>query len=218
MNGKWTAGLMAVLFALAVLAVTPVGNSAKSLFAFATNSDRVDGIHAAKTPKPGTLLALDRNAKLPASVVPTVTGPQGPAGAQGAKGDTGATGEQGPKGDTGATGAQGPIGEIGATGPRGLKGDTGEAGTPGGVSGYEVVTVTSPPVPAGSSHVSVTAACPEGKSPIGGGVRNTENAQWSFSDSYPDSSGWTVRGWAGPMAADLAADQGFTVYAVCVNA
>lgn len=40
-------------------------------------------------------------------------------GAQGPKGETGATGAQGPKGETGATGAQGPKGETGATGPAG---------------------------------------------------------------------------------------------------
>lgn len=40
-------------------------------------------------------------------------------GAQGAKGETGATGAQGPKGDVGATGPQGPKGDTGATGPAG---------------------------------------------------------------------------------------------------
>lgn len=74
------------------------------------------------------------------------TGPQGPAGPQGAtgpqgpKGDTGpqgpqgATGPQGPKGDTGATGAtgaQGPKGDTGAVGPQGPKGDAGPAGPQG---------------------------------------------------------------------------------------
>ena len=198
MNGKWTAALTAVLFALAVLAVTPVGNSAKSLLVFAKNSDRVDGIHAAKTPKAGALLALNKNAKFPASVIPKVTGPQGPAGE---RGDTGATGAAGPQGEAGATGASGGVGPAG---PKGAD----------GVSGYEVVTVTSPPVPP-RGNVTVTAFCPEGKSPVGGGVRNTENPAWfGFSDSYPDGSGWTVRGQLGPVPVP----QTFTVYAVCVNA
>lgn len=43
----------------------------------------------------------------------------GKQGAQGPKGDTGATGPQGPKGDTGATGEQGPKGEKGADGKDG---------------------------------------------------------------------------------------------------
>lgn len=43
-------------------------------------------------------------------------------GADGAKGDTGATGPQGPKGDTGQAGPQGPKGDTGATGPQGPQG------------------------------------------------------------------------------------------------
>jgi hypothetical protein len=94
------AAFAVVLFVLAVLAVTPVGYSARGLFA--TNADKVDGIHATRTPRPGALLALNANAKLPSSVVPTVTGP---AGQQGPKGDTGPTGPPGPTGSPGATGA-----------------------------------------------------------------------------------------------------------------
>ena len=59
------------------------------------------------------------------------TGATGATGAQGPKGDTGATGAQGPKGDTGATGAQGPKGDTGATGAQGPKGDTGATGAQG---------------------------------------------------------------------------------------
>lgn len=64
-------------------------------------------------------------------------GPQGPAGErgetgpQGPKGDTGAQGLQGPKGDTGETGARGPKGDTGLTGPQGPKGDQGEQGIQG---------------------------------------------------------------------------------------
>jgi hypothetical protein len=63
----------------------------------------------------------------PASVV-------GPAGPQGAKGDTGAQGPIGPKGDTGAQGLRGPAGpqgERGFAGPAGPKGDTGAQGFTG---------------------------------------------------------------------------------------
>ena len=65
---------------------------------------------------------------------PGAQGPKGETGAtgpQGPKGDTGETGPQGPKGDTGDPGAQGPKGETGATGPQGPKGDTGETGPQG---------------------------------------------------------------------------------------
>jgi hypothetical protein len=125
---------------------------------FAANADKVDGYHASTTPKPRTLLPLDRFGKLPASVLTLTAGPRGPAGPQGlagARGDTGPAGPQGlagargdtgpagatgakgdqgaqgPKGDTGATGAQGPKGDTGATGAQGPKGDTGATGAQG---------------------------------------------------------------------------------------
>jgi hypothetical protein len=114
MRGKWTTVLAAAAFVLAVFGMTPVGNSARSLIA--PNADKVDGFHASKTAKAGMLLPLGKNAKFPASVVPTVTGPQGvpgpvgATGAQGSKGDTGATGPQGPKGDPGQDG--GPADQL----------------------------------------------------------------------------------------------------------
>jgi hypothetical protein len=95
----------------------------------AVNVDRVDGLHASRTPKAGRLLALDRFGRLPASVSPA--GPKGDTGAQGPKGDPGPAGAQGPKGDTGAAGAQGPKGETGAAGAQGPKGDPGPAGAQG---------------------------------------------------------------------------------------
>ncbi len=62
----------------------------------ADNATRVGGLRASRTPKAGQLLALDRNRKLPASVLPVL--PAGPQGPQGARGEVG---PQGPKGDTG---------------------------------------------------------------------------------------------------------------------
>ena len=53
----------------------------------------------------------------------SISGEPGPQGAQGPKGDKGATGPQGAQGPKGDTGAQGP---QGATGPQGAKGDKGE--------------------------------------------------------------------------------------------
>ena len=63
----------------------------------------------------------------------SVTGPQGPAGLDGA---TGATGPQGPAGATGATGTQGPLGATGPQGPQGAQGDTGAQG-PQGATGAQ---------------------------------------------------------------------------------
>ena len=64
----------------------------------------------------------------------SIPGPQGPVGAQGPIGLTGATGAQGPQGLTGATGPQGPIGLTGATGSVGATGATGAQG-PQGLTG-----------------------------------------------------------------------------------
>jgi hypothetical protein len=63
-----------------------------------------------------------------------LTGPTGPAGAQGPAGPTGAAGAQGLTGPTGPAGAQGPAGPTGDTGPAGpsgAKGDTGANGATG---------------------------------------------------------------------------------------
>jgi hypothetical protein len=58
-------------------------------------------------------------------------GPQGPIGATGPTGATGAQGPIGLTGPTGATGAQGPIGLTGATGPAGTTGAQGPIGLTG---------------------------------------------------------------------------------------
>ena len=126
MKAKWSAAVAAALLALALLAVTPVADSAKEVFA--ANSDQVDGIHASNTPAAGMLVPLGEDAKLPASVVPTITGPPGPAGPVGPKGDTGASGPEGPQGEVGPRGV---IGERGETGPQGPPGPQGPAGLPG---------------------------------------------------------------------------------------
>ena len=56
---------------------------------------------------------------------------QGPAGAAGAKGDTGAQGLAGPAGPAGAKGDTGAQGPAGPAGPAGAKGDTGPQGPAG---------------------------------------------------------------------------------------
>ena len=133
------------------------------------------------------------------------TGPQGPAGAQGPAGPQGSNGAPGPTGPTGPSG--GPIGPTGATGP------TGPAGIPGanGVSGYEVVTSTSASVAAGDISDEVTATCPAGKSPIGGGAKSP--GALFVVDSFPSGSGWVV-----DMYNDDVGPFTFTVYAVCATA
>ena len=117
MQTKWSVLAALASLVLAFLAFAPFAGSAKGIFA--VNSDRVDGIHASKKVTPGALVPLGANGKLPVSVVPTTTGPAGP---QGAKGDSGAVGPQGPRGETGAQGPEGARGPQGQPGPKGDKG------------------------------------------------------------------------------------------------
>jgi hypothetical protein len=103
------AALAGAVLALAVLAASPAGGAARrSIVAFAANAGAVNGIKASRKPKPGRLVPLGRNAKLPASVVPTVRGARGAAGAQGPAGPQGPIGPQGPPGAAGVPGPAGP--------------------------------------------------------------------------------------------------------------
>jgi hypothetical protein len=102
-----TARLIAVLagaaLLLAALVASPAGGAARRSFAaFAQNAGAVNGIKASRTPKPGKLVPLGKNAKLPRSVVPTVRG------ARGLQGPAGPPGPVGPQGLQGATGPAGP--------------------------------------------------------------------------------------------------------------
>ena len=58
----------------------------------AANADRIDGIHASRSPRPNRLLPLNAAGKFPASVLTLSQGPKGDAG------PGGATGPQGPAG------------------------------------------------------------------------------------------------------------------------
>jgi hypothetical protein len=101
--------LSIIALAIAVLGSTPAGRAVVSAvppFAKkahyadrAGNASAVNGIRAARKPRPRFLVPLDARGKLPASVAPT--GPPGKPGPQGAKGSTG------PKGDTGPPGISG---------------------------------------------------------------------------------------------------------------
>ena len=60
-----------------------------------------------------------------------MSGPQGPAGAQGPAGPSGPAGPQGEAGLQGPAGPQGVRGEAGPPGPPGAKGEAGPSGPPG---------------------------------------------------------------------------------------
>jgi hypothetical protein len=92
--------------AVAVLGSTPAGHAVVSAvppFAKkahyadkAGNASAVNGIKAARKPRPRFLVPLNARGKLPPSVAPAgPAGPQGKTGLQGAKGDTGPPGISG---------------------------------------------------------------------------------------------------------------------------
>jgi hypothetical protein len=101
-----TTMLLALGLFLAALTVSSVGQAARrTVSSFAHNAGAVNGIKASRTPKPGRLVPLGRNAKLPAAVLPL------------RRGERGDPGRPGPAGPQGPAGAQGPAGPPGAAGP-----------------------------------------------------------------------------------------------------
>ena len=90
---------------LVALLAVPFGEGATNAVRralFASNAGAVNGIKASKTPKPGQLLPLGRNGRLPAAVIPSgLPGSAGPAGPNGPSGPQGAPGPQGPQGPAG---------------------------------------------------------------------------------------------------------------------
>ncbi len=108
--------LAGAVLAVTVLAATPAGGAAgRSIAAFAINAGAVNGIKASRAPKAGRLVPLGRNAKLPASVVPTLKRARGPAGPPGPPGPQGLAGPQG------SIGVPGPPGPPGTAGPGAAK-------------------------------------------------------------------------------------------------
>jgi hypothetical protein len=147
------------------------------------------------------------------------TGPQGPKGKRGPKGDTGPqgptgltglTGATGPKGDTGATGAQGPLGFTGPkgdtgaqgpqgfTGPQGSQGFTGPQGPAGpqgppGLVAMQYLTGSRYAVP-GSDELTIV--CPNNDHVLSGGYKLVPHVTvtGSFPDdaNYPFGDRWVV--------------------------
>lgn len=205
MTNRVATALSAAALAVSVLGVTPYGDAAlRQIVPLAKRSldaDRVNGIHASRTPKPNRLLALDAGGRLAAGVVAGAKGAPGPAGDTGPKGDAGAA----PKGDTGD---QGPVGDPGDTGPAG---DTGPLGLSGWEEAAQVVAVDST-----AAKVDVLA-CPAGKTATGGGYVLTGPARGSVlaNGSFPTNGGanWYVEA----HRFLLAGDWGMNVFAVCVK-
>jgi hypothetical protein len=125
-------------------------------------------------------------------------------------GPTGPVGARGPTGSTGPAGARGPTGSTGPVGPQGLKGDA------GGVSGLEVVYVSS----ASDSFVSkeAEAVCPAGKKATGGGVLVSGASTAAPTQSAPGAAPNPVS-WYGAAHEIVPTDAAWavTVYAMCAT-
>jgi hypothetical protein len=103
--------LAATALVVALFGSTPLGHAVASAvppFAkkagyakTAGNAAAVDGIKAARSPKPGFLVSLGADGKFPSSV--GVAGPQGPQGPAGPAGPSGPQGKTGPQGPAAAT-------------------------------------------------------------------------------------------------------------------
>jgi len=133
-------------FAFAVVAggIGAAGISVGSFALGATTSTVINACY--KNQAPHTL--LHSTGSCPNGYTPLSwnrTGPQGPAGQQGATGAQGATGQ------TGATGQQGPAGNDGATGPQGPAGPS-----TAGPDGLNIVMVQSD----ANNNGRATAYCP----------------------------------------------------------
>ena len=157
-------------------------------------------------------------------------GETGPQGAQGTPGPPGAPGERGPQGERGPAGAdgadgargpqgdRGPQGFAGPQGDRGPQGITGPTGPQGasGVSGYTLVLSARVDLDV-LERFAMTAMCPAGKRPAGGGYW-AEHAGISQNMPSPTVGGlpdrWLVTGQAdgSPFGGEI------TVYAICMTA
>ena len=104
-------------------------------------------------------------------------GPKGDPGAAGAKGDPGPQGLQGPNGDMGVIGFPG---SVGPQGPRGLPGN----------HGYVIAWGDQQELPP-LGAVRGSAACPAGKTAVGGGFI-LDGADVEESGASPYLTGWQV--------------------------
>ena len=176
--------LSATALVVALFGSTPVGQAVGSkvpLFAKkagyaerAGNAAALNGIRAAKEPRPGMLVPLAADGRFPTSV-----GAVGPAGPKGDKGDPG---ERGPAGPKGATGERGPQGPTGPAAPRGS----------GGIIDYQY-RIQRRDIPAKNTS-AWQANCTGGRRTLGGGVSAAGGNDWRVLQTAPtdEAQAWAV--------------------------
>lgn len=165
--------------------------------------------------------------------VPGPTGPQGIPGTPGAPGPVGPQGPQGERGfpgPVGTPGAPGPQGPQGVPGPAGVQGIPGAQGLPGpqgapGLSGYELVSAET--AFDSSATKILSADCPAGKLPLGGGAEifpsasdpNRDTAPVVLRTSAPLPANSGPEGWFAQSSevAPYTFAWNMRVYAICAN-
>ena len=198
-----------VLAALALFVALGGPTQAAGIVRKAVSADKVDGLHATKTPKPNRLLALDSKAKLPASVLPALPGGvPGPKGDQGEPGPAGPVGPSGPKGERGPTGAEGQTGPTGPAGPVDVR--------------YVTANLTAKATALTGGRANCPAAYPN---VIGGGLASGAAERLpggeAINSSYPvdgPDAGSAPDGWYVTVSNAEAHDHYDVIYAICVNA
>jgi collagen triple helix repeat protein len=139
--------LSATALAVALMAMTPLGEAASSQLraTFAQNASKLRGFAPSKAARRNTVVVRGANGKIGRASLPLTRGPRG---------------VRGPAGAAGAAGAAGPTGPTGATGPTGLSGPSGVVGA------HEVFALGE----LDSTDVkSVQVSCPAGERALGGG-------------------------------------------------
>ena len=115
---------------------------------------------------------------------------QGEQGVPGPQGEAGPQGESGPQGEAGPQGVQGPQGERGEVGPRGPAGADGFVTYQTVQSGWVAFGTYANP---GALFRSVSAVCPPGTLPTGGGYELSGRAGDVYVLSMrPDGQAYTV--------------------------
>lgn len=195
MRPKPATVLAAAALVVAVLGTSPVGNAAWNAVipngSVGTPQLKNNAVTTAKIVSNAVTTGKIKNGTLLKGDFKAGQLPVGPAG------PTGLAGPAGPAGPSGATGAAGPTGAS-------------------GVSGYELVQTGSGVDSTSPKYVS--ASCPAGKKPVGGGAvmnNSGEDIVTVFSYPYPPDNGWR----SGFKEDTATAGVWFaTTYAICVTA
>ena len=195
MKGRVPLALSSAALVVALFGSTPLGHAVTTAIPplaqharTADNAAAVTGIKASRLPRPGRLVPLGPDGKLPASV--------------------GQVGPQGPKGDPGAAGPAGPAG------PRGYQGVPGREGArgPSGISGWQFVTEGFSIKPDLATGAQVW--CPNGKKALGGGVAAYGGPYW-LSRIVQSAPAGQATGWIAMVRNDGISTVTYFVWAIC---